>query len=38
MGQYSLSPVATETVVLSLPKMIGQKTEPCVSGSPAIIS
>jgi hypothetical protein len=37
MGQYSLCPVATDTVVLSLPRMMGQKTEPWVSGSSAMM-
>lgn len=35
-GQYSLSPVATDTVVLSLPRMSGTKKAPWVSGSSLI--
>ena len=37
-GQYSVCPVATETVVLSLPRMMGTSMDPCVMGSSAIIS
>lgn len=37
-GQYSLLPVPTETVVLSLPKMTGMTIAPCVFGSSAMVS
>ena len=37
-GQYSMWPVATETVVLSLPRTMGTNKAPCVEGSSEIIS
>ena len=37
-GQYWLWPVAMETVVLSLPSIIGTNMDPCVSGSWVMMS
>ncbi len=38
MGQYSLLLVATETVVLLLPRIMGTNMDPCVFGSLAMRS
>ena len=38
MGQYSFWPVAMETIVLSLPRIIGTSVAPCEDGFFLILS